>query len=100
MAKVQSGIVKRQAPGGGPEIQSVAVATTLEAVEGVGIDVDAEATGCATRRAVQRTGAALLAGVAGPRHETQQGEDLGDGDGRPQGREINGRARGIGLRLS
>jgi hypothetical protein len=64
-------------------------------VESVSVQVDAEAAGRVGVGAVQRTGAALLASVAGLRHEAQQGEDLGDGDGRPQGREVKGWARAI-----
>src|SRR3984957_16076797 len=99
MAKVQGGIIERQALCRGPKIQGVAVAATLEAVEGVGVHIDAEATGRAAGRAVQWTSTALLAGVAGTRYEAQQCEHLGDGDGRQQGREVNGGTRRIGLLL-
>ena len=42
--------------------------------------------------AVQRTGAALLAGVVGAWREAEQGQHLGDGDGGPHGGEVDGGA--------
>ncbi len=45
---------------------------------------------------MQGTGAALLAGVVGARHEAEQGEHLGDRDGGPDGDEVDGRTRGLG----
>jgi hypothetical protein len=70
----------------------VAGAVALEAMERVGVGVDAEAARGAGGRAVQRTGAALLAGVVGARHEAQERQHLGDRDGGPHGGEVDGGA--------
>ena len=81
MAQINGGVIDGQAIGDGPQIQSVARAAALEAMEGVGVGVNAEATRRAVGRSVQRTGAALLTVIVGAWHEAEQGEDLGDGDG-------------------
>ncbi len=78
--------------GGGPEVEGVAGSAALEAVEGVGVGVDAEAAGGAAVRAVQGAGAALLAGVIGAGREAEQREHLGDGEGGSDGGEVDSRA--------
>ena len=60
MAEVEGGVVDRQAIGGGPQVQRVSGAVAPEAVESMGVGVDAEATGGAGRAARQGTGTALL----------------------------------------
>ena len=90
LAQIEGGVVNRQVLSGGPQVQSIARAAAFEAVEGVGVGVDAEATGGAARGAVQGTGAALLSGMVGTWHEAEQSQDLGDGDGGPHRLEVEG----------
>ena len=99
LAQVEGGVVDRQAVGGGPQLQGVAGAAALEAMERVRAGVDAEATSGAHGRAVQGTGTALLAGVVGAWHEAQQREHLGDRDGGADRGEIDGGTRRIRSRL-
>ena len=99
MAQVEGGVVDRQAVGDRPQVQSVARAVALEAMERMSAGVDAEATGGAMRRAVQGAGAALLAGVIAAWREAEQGQHLGDGDGGPHRDEVDGRTRRVGLRF-
>ena len=101
LAQVHGGIVRRQAIGRSPLVESVAAAAALEAVKRVGLGVDAEATCRAVLRAVQGAGTTLLALVVGARHKAQQGEHLDDGDGGTHGGEVEGGAGRIatGLQL-
>src|ERR1700728_365604 len=77
----------------GPQVQGVAGAVALEAVEALGMSADAEAVGRASVRAVEGTGAALLAAVIGTGHEAKQAQHLSDGDGGTHGGEVDGRMR-------
>ena len=92
MAQIDCGIINGQAVGDGPQVQGVAGAVALEAMERVGVGVNAETACGSLSRAVQGTGAALLAGVVRARHEAQEGEHLGDGEGGPHGGEVDGGA--------
>src|SRR5712692_1218009 len=92
LAQVDGGVVDRQAVGGGPEVQGVSSAAALEAVKNVGVGVDAEAAGGAAGRTMQGAGAALLAGVVGAWGEAKQRQHLGDGNGGPNGVEVDGGA--------
>ena len=89
LAQVNGGVVARHAVGGGPEIQGVSGAAALEAVEGMGVGIDAEAACGAVGRTVQGAGAALLASVVGTRVEAEQRQHLGDGDGSAYGGEVD-----------
>ena len=68
-------------------------------MERVGAGVDAEAASCAVGGTVQGTGAALLAVVIGACAEAEQRQHLGDRDGRPHGREVDGRTRRVRIRF-
>ena len=61
LAQVNGGVVDRQTVGSGPQVQRVAGAVALEAMERMGVGVDAKAACGAVGGAVQGTGAALLA---------------------------------------
>ncbi len=96
MAKVDGGVVDRQPVGRGPQIQGVAGAVALEAMKRVRKGIDAEGAGGAAGGTVQRTGAALLAGMVGAWGEAEQRQHLGNGNGGPHGSEVDGRSRRIG----
>ena len=82
----------RLAGGLGPQVQGVAGAAALEAVEGVLFEVDGEAAAGAGRGAVQGTGAALLAAAAAAGLEAEQLQHGRHGDGGTHGGEVDGGA--------
>ena len=82
-----------------PEVEGVAGAAALEAVECVPVEVGGEAAGDAGVRAVQRTRPALLAAVGRVGLEAEQLQDGRDVDHRAHGGEVDGGSRRGGLGL-
>src|SRR6476646_7713977 len=72
LAKVDSGIVGGESVGLSPQVQGVAGAAALETVEVLLFQVDAETAAGGGRRAVQRTGASLLAAARAVGLEAEQ----------------------------
>src|SRR5204863_7953227 len=75
-----------------PEIQGVAAAAALEAVEQPIGQVDGEAAAGAGRRAVQRARATLLSAAAGPGPEAKQLQDCRHADRGADPAEVDGGA--------
>ena len=90
MAEFQGGVVGALPGGLGPEVEGVAAAAALEAVEGVLLQVGGEAAAGAGGGAVQGAGATLLGAVRGQGLEAEQVEDGGQGDGGADGGEVDG----------
>ena len=72
LAQVQGCIVGALAGGVGPEVEGVARAAALEAVEDVLLHVDGEAARGAARGAVQRARTPLLGALGAPGLEAEQ----------------------------
>src|SRR4051794_30630401 len=96
IAKVDGGIVGREAVRLGPQVQGVAGAAALEAVELLLLEIDAEATAGGGSRAGQRTGPPLLGAAAAVGLEAEQVQDGGDGEGGADGGEVDGGPRSDG----
>ena len=71
-AQVDGGIVRGKLIGLRPQVEGVARAAALEAIEQILVEVGGEASACAGRRAVQRARAALLGAVGGVGLEAEQ----------------------------
>ena len=93
VAQVDGSVVGGQAFRRGPEVEGVAAAVALEAVEQVAVEVGGEAAAGGGRGAVQGTRAASLgaSGVGGP--EAEQSQDVGHGCGGADGGEVDGGLR-------
>ena len=100
-AQVHGGIVGRLLSRLRPQVEGVAAAATLEAVEVMLLQVGGKAAAGAGGGAVQRAGAALLRAVGRLRLEAEQVEDGSQGDGGAHGGEVDGWSSGdIGLTLA
>jgi hypothetical protein len=82
----------------GPEVEGVAGAAALEAVEGLLVEVGGEAAAGADGGAVQGAGAALLGAACGVGLELEQLQDGGEGEGGADGVEVDGGSGGVGGR--
>ena len=90
MAEFYGGIVGGEALGLGPEVERVARAAALEAVEEILVEVGGEAAAGGGGGAVQGAGTAVLATVGGGWREAEQLEDGGESDGGANGGEVDG----------
>ena len=94
MAQFDGSVVGCQPAGLGPEVEGVAGAAALEAVEGVLVEVGREAMAGAGGRAVQGAGATLLGAVGAVGLEAEQLQDGRHGEGGADGVEVDGRPGG------
>jgi len=93
LAEVDGGSVRGETVGLGPEVQRVAGAAALEAMEALLLKVGGEAAAGAGGGAVQGAGAALLGTVGAVGLEAEQLQDGSQGDRGADGSEVDGRAR-------
>jgi len=90
-AQIDGGIVGGLVVGLRPQVQRVAGAAALEAMEEVLVEVGREAAADAGRRAVQRARAALLGTTGAVGVEAEQLQDGGHADGGANGGEVDRR---------
>jgi hypothetical protein len=99
LAEIHCCIIDRLPGGLDPEIEGIAAASALEAVEGVLLQVGGKAAGGAGRRAVQGAGAALLTAMAALGLEAEQVQDGNQSDRSANSSEVDGwTGTGIGVR--
>ena len=88
-AEVDGGVVDGQLFGLRPQVQGVAGAVALEAVEDIRVEFGGEAVAGAGGRAVQGARAALLGAARADGLPAEQLQDGGDGDGGTNGGEVD-----------